>query len=334
MKRLTVALTGVLAALIGVAAISLWVTPWPSALLVRFLFDRDGQRTSDALAKHVPPGVGQRLDVSYDPSDPDARYDVFYPAVVEGSGQMLPTIVWVHGGAWVSGSKDQVANYLRILASSGYTVIGVDYGLAPGTTYPTQARQVMTALGEIARQGAAIHVDPGKLVLAGDSAGAQIAAQVATIVGEPSYGDLVGVAASIDRRALKGAVLYCGIYDVDEAAATGALGFFVRQILWAYAGERDPTADPAFATASVARYASAGFPTTFLSSGDADPLTPQSVAFGKALADVGVAVQDLTSPLGPDAGLQHEYQFDLDRPGGRLALERSLTFLGRLFAPG
>jgi acetyl esterase/lipase len=56
----------------------------------------------------------------------NAALDVFHPG--EG-GAPLPTIVWIHGGAFLSGDKGQIANYLKILAAKGYTTVGVNYSL-------------------------------------------------------------------------------------------------------------------------------------------------------------------------------------------------------------
>ena len=124
---------------------SLGISPRPTAALIRLGFDHNGEATAKALAKYVPPGVNAVLDEPYDPDDEDARLDVFTPARLATAWRALPTIVWVHGGAWVSGDKSQIANYLRILASHGYTAVGVNYAIAPRKTYPTPLRQIGAA---------------------------------------------------------------------------------------------------------------------------------------------------------------------------------------------
>ena len=131
---------GVLAALILAGYAAFQLSPWPSALVIRAAFDKGANTASQALAKHVPPGVSARLDERYDAADPDARLDVFYPSEVENGERSLTTVVWVHGGGWISGSKNQIANYLKILAGKGYTVAGVNYSVAPGKTYPTPSK--------------------------------------------------------------------------------------------------------------------------------------------------------------------------------------------------
>ncbi len=189
---------------IGITAIGSYgafqLSPWPMALVLRLKLDRGGDAVAGALEQYVPPGVAARLQQRY-ADDPAAYLDVFYPAAVENTDQALPTVVWVHGGSWVSGSKDQVANYLRILAAKGFTTVGVDYALAPGETYPAPVRQVNAALGYLQQHAAALHVDPSKYFLAGDSAGAQIAGQLANAISAPRPpGPLVSSLRSSDRR--------------------------------------------------------------------------------------------------------------------------------------
>ena len=79
------------------------------------------QKASQALEKHVPPALSAQLNEHYDPSDPDALLDVFYPSAI--ADKPLPTIVWVHGGGWISGSKDDIANYGKVLAGKGESLV-------------------------------------------------------------------------------------------------------------------------------------------------------------------------------------------------------------------
>ena len=152
--------------------------------------------------------------------------------------RVLPTIVWVHGGSWISGSKNDVANYLRILAARGFTTVGVDYELAPERKYPNPVRQVNAALGFLSRNGLPLHVDPSRLFIAGNSAGAQIAAQVANIISSTSYAANIEIVPSIERSQLKGVVFHCGVYETKIAH------FRRNGVLWAYFGTKDFVSDP------------------------------------------------------------------------------------------
>lgn len=331
MRKLLIWIVGITVLLAGAGYTADAFSPWPRALLIRFAFEQDAARTSAALATHVPGGIAERRDIAYGNGGRDTTLDVFYPASIDGTDTGLPTIVWVHGGAWVSGSKEEVANYLRILAGHGYTTVGVNYSLSPGAIYPTPVRQVNEALDYIAREAANLNIDPNRLVLAGDSAGAHIAAQVANIVSSPEYAGLVGIAPAIAPGQLRGILLFCGAYDIDTADFDGAFSGFLRTVLWSYSGTRDFLDDPAFDSASVAQFLSAAFPRAFISAGNADPLLPQSIEMADKLKAAGVPVETLFFPDDHDPPLPHEYQFNrFESEAGQLALTRALAFLEKV----
>lgn len=330
MRRFLPLVLGLVAAL-AVGGYALYeMTPWPRALIVRAAFDRAAIGAMRLLERHAPANVSSLLDVRYDVDDNDASLDVYFPASAQPAGAALPTVVWIHGGAWISGHKDYVGNYLKILAAQGYTAISVNYSLAPGATYPKPVRQVFKALAFLMRDPLRFHVDPTRLVLAGDSAGAQIAAQVAAIATSPVYAMQVGVAPTVFAAQIKGALLFCGAYDANSVNLDGAFGDFLRTVLWSYSGKRNFRDDPTFATFSVARYVTPAFPPTFITAGNADPLETQSKEMARSLKSKGVSVDELFFPADEKPQLPHEYQFDLDEEAGRRARDRALAFLARV----
>jgi len=310
------AAVGVALVVLGYAALEL--SPWPAALFYRFVMNRGADALARAAEKHVPPGVAAVLDQRY---DPQAALDVYYPA--QGS-EPLPTIVWTHGGGVFAGSKGQIANYLKILAARGYTAVSVGYSLAPGSRYPTPIRQANAALAYLVQNAQRLRVDPQRLYLAGDSAGAQIAAQVANLTTDPSYAAMIGIAPSIRRSQLRGVILYCGVYDLELTDLHGPFGHFFRTVIWAYSGQKNA---PPLPEISVARFVTAQFPPAFVSAGNDDPLLPQSRALADALTRQGAKVETLFFPADYRPELPHEYQFYLETDAAQLALERTLKFL-------
>jgi acetyl esterase/lipase len=71
----------------------------------------------------------------------------------------------------------------------------------------------------------------------------------------------------------------------------------------------------------------AGFPPTFITVGNGDPLDPQARRLAGVLAGHGVEVDPLFFAADRQPGLPHEYQFDLDTEAGWRALERSVEIL-------
>lgn len=311
----------------GVGVATFINSPWPSAMLIRTMFDRESARTAEELRAYTPAAdrIEERLDIAYREGDADATLDVFRPA---SAGQRaLPTVVWVHGGAWIAGDKSQLSNYLRIIADRGYTVVGINYSIAPQSVYPTPVLQGMAALGYLSEHSAELGVDPSQLVLAGDSAGAQIAAQLAAIATSPSYAQRVGIPAEIRPEQLSATLLACGAYDVTLADVEGPFARFLRTVLWSYTGTRDYATDPETQAASVLNFVTVEFPATFLTVGNADALAPQSQALAERLGDLGVPLDALFFPEATEPGLEHQFQFNLELAGAREALERMIAFL-------
>lgn len=330
------------------------LSPWPSALIIRRAFTKGGWATNDKLASLVPDGVTSVLNIPYRPGDRDALLDIHRPsASLAGAGAAigsepttdpttLPTIVWIHGGGWVAGSKDETANYLRILAAQGFVVVVLDYTLAPRGRYPLPLLQVRDALGYLTEHAADLDLNMTSLVLAGDSAGSQIAAQVALAVVDEDYAQRIDLRVPLPVASLKATVLHCGAYDLAGAAnpsaeatspeakrAASAGAWFQFAVLWAYSGSKHYLDDPRFREASVAEYVTDAFPPTFLSGGNADPLTPQGKAFAHALETAGVEVTADFAADDHEPRLGHEYQFDLHSPDGAATTAAALAFLRR-----
>ncbi len=91
--------------------------------------------------------------------------------------------------------------------------------------------------------------------------------------------------------------------------------------------ERAEREDERFGLMSVTGHVTRAFPPSFISSGNGDPLESQAVALAQELSGLGVHVETLCFPASRVPPLPHEYQFNLDDPAGREALNRMLAFL-------
>lgn len=333
-RRLFIWLGSIAGALVVLAIaviIAFQVSPWPNALVIRYFFDKGGAKTAASMEKYIPTGIASVKNQQYRAHDKDAKLDVFYPQKIADTKTALPTIVWVHGGAWVSGSKETVDPYLQILAGQNYTTVGIDYSIAPNAKYPTPVVQTVAALRYLQQNAERLHIDPQNIVLAGDSAGSQIAAQVATIITSPSYAQKVGIPSPMAASQLKAAVLNCGAYDLTLPNYNGEDGKFLKTVLWAYSGSKDFLADPTIKEASVADYATKDFPPSFITAGNADPLEAQSKDFAQVLGKLGVKTDTLFYAANHQPELPHEYQFDLATADGQHALARIKSFLAATF---
>ncbi|HET7715808.1 MAG TPA: alpha/beta hydrolase [Bauldia sp.] len=298
----------------------------PTVLEVRKFMNAGGAVAAEALAKHVPAGVAGQRDLRYADAA-NALLDVFYPTNAGEDGKALPTVVWIHGGAFVAGDKVHVANYLRIVAAQGFTTVGLNYSLAPEARYPTPVEEANRALAYLKENAQSLHIDPERIFLAGDSAGAQIAAQLMNVISSPRYAEEMAITPAIARRALRGVVLFCGPYDPEMLADGGIFGGFLAVVGEAYFGTADFLDDPRMEEFSIVGNITPEVPPLFISAGNGDPLARHAEALTVTSRNLGVSVMPLLFNQDYAPPLPHEYQFDLDSEAGMLALERMLVFL-------
>ena len=93
-----------------------------------------------------------------------------------GSRTPNATLIFLHGGGWVVGDLDSNDRALRLLAlASGCNVVSVDYCLAPEHRFPAALDECFAVTRWLRRHGEAWGVDPARLAVGGDSAGANLA---------------------------------------------------------------------------------------------------------------------------------------------------------------
>jgi acetyl esterase/lipase len=327
-KRLTRILIGI-GIFIAIIFIAFKISPYPSVWMIRYAFDKEAVRVNQELKQFVPDNIAAIQHVRYDENDNDAYFDAYYHVDSVKTKTKLPVIVWTHGGGLISGNKEQLSNYCKILAGKGYVAISVDYTIAPKGKYPTPIQQLNNALAYISSNAETLHADTSFIVLAGDSGGSMIAATAANTITSPAYAQLVKVQPGLKPHQLKGLLLYCGIYEIDNINTAGSFGSFLKTVMWAYFGKKDISNDPYAKSASVTHFLTTSFPPSFISAGNKDPLLNQSKLLASRLQALKIPVDTLFYPDDHTPPLGHEYQFTLDQPG-KHALERSMSFLASI----
>lgn len=135
------------------------------------------------------------------------KIDVYEPA---DAVDELPLVLFIHGGGWSMGDHRRVQAKPAHFTASGYYFASAGYRILPDSPVEEQAADIGAAIQALRGQAAAIGFDPDRMVLMGHSAGAHLAALVAT---DPSY-------AGEAFDAVQGVVLLDGAgYDVPQNIA-------------------------------------------------------------------------------------------------------------------
>jgi acetyl esterase len=213
------------------------------------------------------------------------------PAGVAGP---LPVLVYLHGGGWVWNSIDTHDRLMReYAAAAGCAVVGPDYALSPEAAFPTAVEECAGVLAWVAEHGAAWGLDTGRIVLGGDSAGANLAMGAALLRRDAAGALPAGV---------RGLLLNYGVFDSrldtpsyrEFAAGYGLtrerMGFY-----WSVYAPREADRTHPYAAPLRARDLS-GLPPALLHVAELDVLASESAAMAARLREAGVAVTETLFP--------------------------------------
>jgi cation diffusion facilitator CzcD-associated flavoprotein CzcO/acetyl esterase/lipase len=244
----------------------------------------DARMFSEAGAAVRPPGpeVGEMVDGTLPGADgTPLEYRLYRPATPGPH----PVVVYFHGGGWVIGSHVSDEPMCRDLCVKSDTVIvSVNYRHAPEARFPTAALDGLAATRWVAE-----HVDelggiPGKLVVAGWSAGANVAAVVAQLARDEG------------GPALSGQLLLTPVTDGSRRSDSyheNGEGYLLTAALmnwfWNHYADEAERADP---KASPLLHPNlAGLPPALVVTAEFDPLRDEGNAYAAALSAAGVPVQ-------------------------------------------
>ncbi|WP_146117098.1 MULTISPECIES: alpha/beta hydrolase [unclassified Paenibacillus] len=311
----------VLILIIGFIGVGTQWTPKITVFLLKSLIEtaNPDMNNKDTM---LSDGITRVVDVLYaDEGRNDSTLDIYYPSV---TSEPLPVVLWVHGGGWVLGDKADITEYAVQLAKQGYVVVSMNYALAPDTTYPTPVIQTNQALMYVKNHVSEYQGDPDNIFLAGNSAGAQIASQTAAVVTNPSLAKLMNITRVAQPDDLRGVLLFCGPYNLSTVAETGFP--LIRTFLWSYTGVKTFEDYPRLNEMSTVLQVTAAYPPAFITSGNVDPLTSQSIELAQVLKRLDVDTETLFFSNSSEK-LGHDYQFDLKSDAGQQAIRSAVRFM-------
>ena len=177
-----------------------------------------GDRKRDSLIP-LPLGITECRNISYGSHGKWNLLDVYYP---NGTAAPLPTIVSIHGGGYVYGSKEIYRRYGMDMARRGFAFVNFNYRLAPKWKFPTPLWDTNKVMEWICKNADRYHLDPNRIILVGDSAGAQLASQYAAIATNADYAATFHM--EVPNIRIRALGLNCGMYDMAIQAAAPRKG--------------------------------------------------------------------------------------------------------------
>jgi acetyl esterase len=214
----------------------------------------------------------------------DASVRIVRPVDVEG---VLPVIVYMHGGGWILGNAATHDRLVRELAvGARAALLFVEYPNSPEARYPVAIEQGYATAQWVVREGAAKGLDAGRMAVAGESVGGNMAAALTLMA--KARGDVTFVQTSMYYPVTDAAM---DTASYDEFAEGFYLTRKAMEWFWdAYTTDPDEraeiTASPNRATPEQLE----GLPPTLLLVDEVDPLRDEGEAYAAKLRAAGVAV--------------------------------------------
>jgi acetyl esterase len=242
-----------------------------------------------------------------------------------GDGKLRPALVYLHGGGWCMGSIDSHDGNCRMLAKqSRINVLSIDYPLAPESKFPTALGRITDACRWLRRKGREWNIDPDRIAIGGDSAGANLALSTAMQLRDSG------------QHFLRGLLLLYGVFAHDHdteshrqlgrderyTLSSAAMDFCWRMYLENPAQDRDARAAPLLGDLHR-------LPPAHLVCGSLDPLLDDSIRLHEKLRAAGAP-----SELDIVSGVTHSFLsfFDKLEPA-RKAWRGAADFLEQKLEP-
>ena len=257
---------------IGLAAMLAWVNLAVSQ-----------ERPKRPDASKLPAGVKLVRDLQYVENGHERnRLDLYLPEKAEGR---LPLVVWIHGGGWSGGNKNDIFPALP-LVGKGYAVASINYRLSQHALFPAQIQDCKAAIRWLRANAAKYKLDLDHIGVWGVSAGGHLVALLGTTGGVK---ELEGKGGNLDQSSRVQAVIdWCGPVDLT-ATMSELADKCVTELIGGPAKKNREKA----LHASPITYVGKDAAPFLIMHGDKDNLVPlsQSELLAEALKKAGVEVK-------------------------------------------
>ncbi len=165
-------------------------------------------------------------NVPYLAPDRAEKLDLYLPATPAPGAPLSPAVVWIHGGGWTGGTKNEARakQICTTLTAAGYVAVSIDYRLGEGA-WPTNLYDCKNAMRFLRAHAAEYHLDPNRIAVAGGSAGGHLALMVGLTAGDPEF-EPAGAATPYPKFSseVRAIVNMYGITDLLTRRKTDATG--------------------------------------------------------------------------------------------------------------
>jgi acetyl esterase len=194
-------------------------------------------------------------------------------------------LIFFHGGGFVVGSMDSHDNLCRFLAKhAGLRVLSVDYRLAPEYPFPNGLGDATTAFRYAVVNAARLGIDPERIALGGDSAGASLAAVTAMLSARDDSTRPAFLLLFYPATDVTGHHLSKELFADGFLLTTAEITWFIDHYCPDQAQRTDERVSPLLADDLT------GLPPTYLVTAGFDPLRDEGEAFGRRIAEAGVPI--------------------------------------------
>jgi acetyl esterase/lipase len=218
--------------------------------------------------------------------------DLYQPIESGEPRSSTPLIVWIHGGAWRSGSKEGVP--ITEFLEHGFAIASIGYRLSPEARFPAQIHDIKAAVRFLRQHAAAYSLDSNRFVVAGASAGGHLAALVGVSNGDVRLEGELGKHLELSSE-VHAIVSFYGASNLQSILSQSTeYGLSVRVPALQLLIGGQPNDEPELAhLASPVAHVDASDPPLWLIHGDADPQMPfaQSEEFVRCYKALSLPVQ-------------------------------------------
>ncbi|MBF0710647.1 MULTISPECIES: alpha/beta hydrolase [unclassified Gemella] len=241
------------------------------------------------------------------------------------------TLFFVHGGGYSVYDKSHRIDYLIRFVNSGYNVININYSLFPNNAYPDTTKQVLDAYSFIIDNAEIFNIDKNKIMLSGDSAGGQLAGQLALLLSNSEYANEMGIQIKEAIKEIK-PLAYIGIatmFDPTTANQTNLapINWLYDTVLRSYFSSKDLKNSTNTSQASILNHVTKDFPSSFISDGNLATFDYQARDFDKKLKSLGVESELYL--IETENIIQHGFELDANNPYAQDIFEKQIKFMDK-----